>query len=686
MRRVLERTLPAGLLLALLATYWNHFHNAFHFDDFHAITENPAIRSLANVPRFFLDARTFSVLPSHYSYRPLISASLALDYRLGNGLVPLWFHISTFVWYVVQLGLMYLLFKRIMDHSGAQRQSAYLSIFAVACYALHPANAETVNYVIQRGDLYSTLGVVAGLVVYGYWPGGRKWGVYLAPVVLGALAKPSALVFPALLFVYSLLFESSNDLINWFQVRRAALRCLPAAAASVALAIFETAMTPKTFVAGAVSRAQYWQTQPIVALHYFKSFYLPTELSADTDRPLVANVFSEGSVIGLVFLCALLMAAGTLLRRRETRPAAFGLLWFLIALLPTSLIPLAEPDNDHRMFFPFVGLTLAVTWGAYLFLEKRKARWTENRAARLAIAGAALCILAAFAYGTRVRNEVWRSEESLWLDVTEKSPHNGRGLMNYGLSQMEKGNTAGAYGYFQRASALTPNYPTLEINLGVAAGALGRDAEAEQHFRRAITLAPQDSQSYSFFGRWLRGRARIGEAIAMLNRSAELNPADLEPRYALMAIYSQQADWPGLKRVTEEVLKLAPGDPEARRYWSLAQNPPARVAPAGPLAAAAPSADRYLNLSLVYCQTGRFQDCVHAAREALRLHPNYAEAYNNIAAAYQSMGRWDEAIEAAQHAIRLKPDFQLARNNLAYASSQKALRGKQELAKAGRSE
>jgi Flp pilus assembly protein TadD len=134
------------------------------------------------------------------------------------------------------------------------------------------------------------------------------------------------------------------------------------------------------------------------------------------------------------------------------------------------------------------------------------------------------------------------------------------------------------------------------------------------------------------------------------------------------------------------VLKLAPGDQEARRYWSLAQNPPARVAPAGPSAASAPSADRYLNLSLVYCQTGRFQDCVHAAREALRLRPHYAEAYNNIAAAYQSMGRWDEAIAAAQEAIRLKPDFQLARNNLAYASSQKALRGKQELAKAGRSE
>jgi hypothetical protein len=37
------------------------------------------------------------------------------------------------------------------------------------------------------------------------------------------------------------------------------------------------------------------------------------------------------------------------------------------------------------------------------------------------------------------------------------------------------------------------------------------------------------------------------------------------------------------------------------------------------------------------------------------------------------MRRWDEAIEAAKEAVRLKPEFQLARNNLAYATQQKSL-------------
>ncbi len=681
--------LSAGLLLALFATYSNHFHNAFHFDDFHPITQNPAIRSLANVPRFFTDGRTFSILPSHHSYRPLISASLALDYWLGKGLDPLWFHISTFFWYLIQLGLMYLLYIRVMQKSGAGNGNIYFAIFAVASYALHPANAETLNYIIQRGDLYSTLGVVAGLVVYCYWPHGRSLGIYLLPVALGSLAKPSALVFPALLFVYVLLFESENHspvtgAFNWFGLRRAVIVCLPAAVACMALAVFESTMTPKTFVAGAASRSQYWLTQPMVALHYFKSFFLPTDLTADTDRPLATSLFGEASVIGLAFLCALLVAARSALRDRETRPIAFGLSWFLISLLPTSLIPLAEPDNDHRMFFPFVGLALAVTWAVRLFLERKRERWASHSIGRAAILGSGFCVLGALAYGAHARNVVWRSEESLWLDVTEKSPHNGRGLMNYGLTQMTKGNIGGAYDYFQRAAVFAPNYPTLEVNLGVAAGALRRDAEAEQHFRRAIALAPQDSQSYFFFGRWLRERARMPEAIAILSRAAELNPSDLDPRYALMTIYAQQFDWAALKRVTDEVLRTAPGEAEARRYSALAQTAPPRVAATGQPAASSPSAESFLSQSLVYCQTGRFEDCAYAAQEALRLRPNYAEAYNNVAAAYQSMGRWDEAIQAAQEAVRLKPDFQLARNNLAYASTQKALRMKPELAKAER--
>jgi tetratricopeptide (TPR) repeat protein len=576
---------------------------------------------------------------------------------------------------------MYLLFVKILSLSRPGPNNHYIAVFAVAWYGLHPANAETINYVIQRADLYATLGVVAGLVIFCYWPRGRVSALYLVPVVASALAKPVALVFPALLFFYVLLFdephlENKSEGLDSAQVRRSARACLPSLAACTILALFEIAMTPKTFAPGQASPTQYWLTQPIVAFHYFKSFFLPTELSADTDRQLVSNIFSETSVLGLAFLCGLLFVSRSSLRSRQMRPIAFGLLWFLMALLPTSLFPLAEPENDHRMFFPFIGLVLAVSWAVAVFLNDGEERWQRSPRLRTSLVACALALLAMYAYGTHVRNRVWRSEESLWQDVVQKSPRNGRGLMNYGLTQLSKGEISAAYDYFRRASLLTPNYSILEINLGIAAGALHQDVEAEDHFRRAIVLAPQDSQPYFFYGRWLRGKARIPEAISKLSKSAALNPADLDPRYMLMAIYAEQSDWFDVDRLAGEVLRVAAADREALRYSAMARDAKGRLAATERRATAQATPEGYLSLSQQYYQSGRYDECVHAAMEALRLRPDYAEAYNNVAAGYQSMGRWDESITAAQEAIRLKPDLQVARNNLAYALSQRSIQAR----------
>ena len=78
---------------AVTLVYANHFHNDFHFDDAHTVTANPYIRSLSHLPEIFTDARTFSTLPTHQVYRPIVTASLAIDYWLAGGLKPLVFHL-----------------------------------------------------------------------------------------------------------------------------------------------------------------------------------------------------------------------------------------------------------------------------------------------------------------------------------------------------------------------------------------------------------------------------------------------------------------------------------------------------------------------------------------------------------------------------------------------------------------
>src|SRR5450432_1428426 len=105
--------LIAPILALICAAYANHFQNSFHFDDSHTIVDNPAIRTLSNVPKFFTDPSTFTVLPANRTWRPLLSTSLALDYWIGDGLNPLAFHLSTFLWFLLLVWILYRLAQRI---------------------------------------------------------------------------------------------------------------------------------------------------------------------------------------------------------------------------------------------------------------------------------------------------------------------------------------------------------------------------------------------------------------------------------------------------------------------------------------------------------------------------------------------------------------------------------------------
>jgi len=248
------------------------------------------------------------------------------------------------------------------------------------------------------------------------------------------------------------------------------------------------------------------------------------------------------------------------------RPIAFGIYWYLLALLPTSVFPLAEIENDHRMYFPFVGLVLSLVYGAALLCRPR------TSGARIALAAACGLVLAVAAHGARLRNVVWHNEESLWYDVTLKSPQNGRGLMNYGLTQMEKGDYVRALSYFTRALEFSPDYYVLEINLGIANGALNNNEEAERHFARSIDLAPQDAQALYFYGNWLRDRGRYSEAIQLLNTCIQYNPAYLDASYLLMWIYHDLGDTAGIQQTARDLLAQFPTDSVAQSW--LAGKPP----------------------------------------------------------------------------------------------------------------
>jgi hypothetical protein len=81
----------------------------------------------------------------------------------------------------------------------------------------------------------------------------------------------------------------------------------------------------------------------------------------------------------------------------------------------------------------------------------------------------------------------------------------------------------------------------------------------------------------------------------------------------------------------------------------------------------------YLALSLKHYQAGAYEKSIEAAREGIKLKPDYAPAYNNMCAAYNEMKMWDKGIESCRLALKSDPMFQLAKNNLKWALEKKQL-------------
>src|SRR5215472_1026503 len=182
--------LSAVLCLAIIVASWaNTLPNGFHFDDNHVVVNNLFLRDLSHVPRFFVDARTFSSLPANATYRPLTTLSLALDYGLAGGLSSRLFHTTQILLLILLWAALIFFYRHIFDVSASSGWNRYLALFGATIFAVHTANTETMNLISARSEILSALGLVAAFLAYFSLRGRKQTAWSLLAMSAGALAK-----------------------------------------------------------------------------------------------------------------------------------------------------------------------------------------------------------------------------------------------------------------------------------------------------------------------------------------------------------------------------------------------------------------------------------------------------------------------------------------------------------------
>lgn len=533
--RGIHIVLILGMLVAIFGSYSNHWDNTFHFDDRHTIQTNTHIRSLDNWKSFFTDSKTYSALPLNTSYRPLCTLSVAIDAHFsgdGEELDPFYFHLTNFGGHLLLTFLLIILFYYWLPVEVSKDSKLTISILGAALFGVHAMGPETITYISSRSDSLSTLWSVITLLVFILFPKWRKYQLFMVPFFIAFLFKQTAIVIPLLIFFYLVIVENAKYEGSFSQAfMKAFMTTIPSLIMAVGLYVFNTKMTPDTFAVGEITPFQYAISQPFVITRYFTSFFLPFDLSADTDWKTISSIFDFRFLVGFIFLVLSLLTIVRMSIDKKLAPLSYALLWFFICVAPTSsILPLAEVMNDHRVYFSNVALSFALVYAIYLTLNyfrgKGKKPGQDISVSNNPIfIGLCAIIILANAFGTYQRNEVWENSNTLWKDVTLKSPRNPRGLMNYGLTLVEEQPWL-AMAYYDASHEMQPIYVYLHINYGVLKSRLGYPSrDIEYHYEKALFHNyPGNPDPYFYYSNWLLSKYRIAEAKIACKQALEISP------------------------------------------------------------------------------------------------------------------------------------------------------------------
>lgn len=579
-----------ALVIAAVVAYANTFSVPFAFDDKTAILENPTIRSLWPLSGPFSPP----AIGSGVTGRPLVNASLALNYALG-GTSVFGYHVFNVVVHALSALLLFHILRRTFrSRPLAERFGASADILGgliAMVWAVHPLLTESVTSVIQRTESFLAFWYL--LTLYAFIRGAaaphgaRRWQVAaVVSCACGMLTKEVMVTAPVLLFFYDRTFLAGTFRGAW---RERKWVHLGFAATWLILAVLVVGMGGSRGVAAGVglgvSVGDYVLTQFHAIALYLKLSVWPHPLVFDYGWEVARSV-------GEVFPPMLLvvgLAVATLVALWRAPVLGFAGLWFFGILAPSSsVVPLVEQTiAEHRMYLPLIAVVALL--GALLYRAM-------GRGSFVALGLAVPVLLCA----TLARNRDYRTEIALWTDTAQKAPTNPRALSNKAEILIALGRGPEALSPAAEAGRLRPNYPEALNNLAIALAQSGRLEEAVPYYESALKLRPTYAAAHSNLGAALAQLGHVPEAVAHLEKALQLSPHAVDvPRLRnnLGSAYLQSG------RVVDAIAQ----------YRIVVQLAPQ-------------FADAHYNLGLALAQAGRTEEAVAEIQTVLRLKPDHPAA------------------------------------------------------------
>jgi protein O-GlcNAc transferase len=244
------------------------------------------------------------------------------------------------------------------------------------------------------------------------------------------------------------------------------------------------------------------------------------------------------------------------------------------------------------------------------------------------------------------------------LASLDKNPHNPALLNDLGQLLLKMKLPAEAEQHFRHALRVAPTFNAARSNLGQALRLLGNLADAEQALQEAVRADPADAIARNRLGTVLRERGRSAEAESCYRAALLLTPGDADILNNLGAVLSEQDRVAEAEQCFRDAVKSNPSDAMAQCNLGLLLADLGRQKEAEPYFLAAVNADPgyfYARISYVMNKLTVIHD---SEAEAERARVGYREAL-------QELRDWfplddAEMVAAAAEAIGWVAPFYLA--------------------------
>jgi predicted O-linked N-acetylglucosamine transferase (SPINDLY family) len=235
---------------------------------------------------------------------------------------------------------------------------------------------------------------------------------------------------------------------------------------------------------------------------------------------------------------------------------------------------------------------------------------------------------------------------------------------NLGEAYRALGRTAEAQACYERALALDPALAAAHYNLGLVQSA-SQPSAAQGHYLQAIRLQPNFAAAHNNLGNLLRAQGKLYEAAAAYRTALRCQADYVEAIGNLGGALLELEQFSEAVEQLERAVLLRPNSAEA--HFNLgnalkATSDWARAAKCyeSALALRADFHQARCNLGNVLTIQGDLEGAKAAFLEILRREPDHVEALLSYGSLLQSQGEMDRALEHYERALRRKPDSSMA--------------------------